>query len=97
MNANVLRSPRRAAASLSQEELKRIPYSPNLLPGARHVNSPYGTIRVYEWGPEDGRNVLFIHGLSTPAPALGTVADTLAQRGCRVMILGRYGIPAHCR
>jgi hypothetical protein len=90
MDENVLRAPRRTAASLSPEKLERIPYPPNFLPGERDVNSPYGTIRVYEWGPEDGRKVLFIHGLSTPAPALRIVADTLAQRGCRVMVLGRF-------
>jgi len=88
MDANILRSPTHAA-SLSLESAEKTPYPPNLLPGARDVNSPYGTIRVYEWGAESGRKVLFIHGLSTPAPALAVVADTLAQRGCRVMILGR--------
>lgn len=88
MDTNLLRSPRVAAASLSPEELKKSPYPPNFLPGARDVNSPYGVIRVYEWGPEDGKKVLFIHGLSTPAPALGTAAETMAQRGCRVMLLG---------
>lgn len=92
MDANILRSP---IASLSPEDLEKSPYPPNFLPGARNVNSPYGMIRVYEWGPEDGKKVLFIHGLSTPAPALGTVAETMAQRGCRVMVLGRFDLATH--
>ncbi|CAG8976646.1 hypothetical protein HYALB_00002162 [Hymenoscyphus albidus] len=48
-------------------------------------------MRLYEWGPEEGKKVLFVHGLSTPAPALGTVADTLTKRGCCVMILDLWG------
>jgi hypothetical protein len=31
----------------------------------------YGTIRVYEWGPEKGRKILFLHGITTPCVALG--------------------------
>jgi len=89
MEAKILHSPNRAAASLSLDSAENVPYPADLLPGARDVHSPYGTIRVYEWGPETGRKILFIHGLSTPALALGAVADTLAQRGCRVMILGK--------
>lgn len=92
MDVNILRSPRIAVASVSPEKLKKISYPPNFLPGARDVNSPYGVIRVYEWGPEDGKKVLFIHGLSTPAPALGTVADTMAKQGYRVMLLGMGNI-----
>ena len=48
-------------------------------------------------GAEDGRKVLFIHGLTTPALVIGTIADTLAQRGCRVMIFSRCDIPIHYR
>lgn len=89
MDVNTLRAPSRSARVLNVPgNGEKSPYPPDILPGAVDVNSPYGTIRLYEWGSEDGRKVLFIHGLSTPAPALGVVADTLAQRGCRVMVLG---------
>lgn len=75
---------------LSEDEKKKLPYPPDALPGARDVLSPYGTIRVYEWGPEDGRKVLFVHGISTPCLALGAVAQSLMERGCRVMLFDLY-------
>ncbi|KAI9795450.1 MAG: hypothetical protein M1835_005784 [Candelina submexicana] len=48
-------------------------------------------MRVYEWGPEDGRKVLLIHGISTPCLALGGVAHGLAERRCRVMLFDLWG------
>jgi pimeloyl-ACP methyl ester carboxylesterase len=62
-----------------------------VLPGARDVDTPYGSIRVYEYGPEDGRKVLLVHGISTPAIALGSVANNLAEKGCRVMLFDLFG------
>jgi hypothetical protein len=49
----------------------------------------YGTIRVYEWGPEDGKKVLFIHGISTSCMTVSVLAEALVERGCRVMIFVR--------
>jgi pimeloyl-ACP methyl ester carboxylesterase len=46
---------------------------------------------VYEWGPEEGRKVLLIHGISTPCIALGGVANGLVEKGCRVMLLDLWG------
>lgn len=59
------------AKALSKGVLNDLPYPPDVLPGARDVETPYGSIRVYEWGPEDGERVLFVHGISTPVVALG--------------------------
>ena len=56
---------------LSEAEVHDLPYPPDVLPGARDVTSPYGTMRVYEWGPEEGRKVLLVHGITTPCIALG--------------------------
>lgn len=75
---------------LSVEEQKRLPYPPDILPGARDVDSPYGSIRVYEFGPENGRKVLLLHGVSTPCLSLAGVAQKLAGRGCRVMLFGKH-------
>jgi hypothetical protein len=77
-------------SSLSQEEIDSLPYPPNALPGARDVESPYGTFRVYEWGPEGGPRVLLIHGISTPSVALGPLASKLVEKGCRVMLFGAF-------
>jgi hypothetical protein len=86
-----VRSPlREVSASLSQEEIDALPYPPDIFPGGRDVETPYGSIRVFEWGPEDGRKVLLVHGISTPAMSLGGLAEELVERGCRVMLFGTF-------
>ncbi|KAF3046255.1 hypothetical protein E8E11_008353 [Didymella keratinophila] len=75
---------------LSGDELKKLPYPPDALPGVRDVNSPYGSIRVYEWGPEDGEKILLIHGISTPSIALTDLAYKLVGKGCRVMLFDLF-------
>lgn len=91
-NPRVIESPRRKLLStLSETERSKLPYPLDVLPGARDVDTPYGTIRVYEWGPEDGRKVLFVHGISTPCLSLGAVAHSLADHGCRVMLFDLFG------
>ena len=65
-----------------------LPYPPDALPGARDVDTPYGSVRVYEWGPETGERVLLVHGISTPSVALGDLAHELASKGYRVMLFG---------
>ncbi|EPE29178.1 alpha/beta-Hydrolase [Glarea lozoyensis ATCC 20868] len=88
----IIPSPRASIIpSLSYEEQDNLPYPPNLFPGARDVDSPYGTTRIYEWGPEDGRKVLLIHGISTPCLSLGNIAHALVQKGCRVILLDLFG------
>lgn len=68
------------------------PYPPNALPGGRDVPTPYGNIRVYEWGPEEGRKVLFVHGISTPCIAFASMANLLVeQQGCRVLLFDLFG------
>jgi hypothetical protein len=73
---------------LSPEDAADLPYHPAALPGARDVDSPWGTIRVYEFGPRDGEKVLLIHGISTPSIALTDLAHKLVGRGRRVMLFG---------
>jgi len=81
---------------LSAAQLAASPYPPDLLPGARDVDTPYGVMRVYEWGLEDGLKVLLIHGDTTPGPILGPVASQLVERGCRVMIIGKSAHRSMC-
>lgn len=73
---------------ISSTQAAALPYPPDLLPGARDVTTPYGVMRVYEWGPKDSGKVLFIHGDTTPAPMLGPIAHNISDRGCRVMMFG---------
>ncbi|KAI5927744.1 Alpha/Beta hydrolase protein [Camillea tinctor] len=76
---------------LSEAERAAIPYQPDHFPGARDVETPYGNIRVYEFGPEDGRKILFIHGISTSCMTLTHIAKPLAEKGCRVMLFDLFG------
>ena len=58
--------------TLKADEIASLPYPPDAFPGSRDVDSPYGSLRVYEWGPVDGAKFLLIHGISTPCLSLGT-------------------------
>ncbi|KAI4746682.1 putative alpha/beta hydrolase [Aureobasidium sp. EXF-12298] len=77
--------------TLTLEQQERLPYAPDALEGARDVATPFGNIRVYEWGPPEGKKVLLVHGISTPCIALGGLAEGLVQKGCRVMLFDLFG------
>ncbi|KAJ5090915.1 hypothetical protein N7532_009599 [Penicillium argentinense] len=88
----LLPSPRaKLLPGLSEAENRSLPLPNDVLPGARDVASPYGSIRIYEWGREDGPKVLLVHGITTPCIALGGVAHALVDRGCRVMLFDLFG------
>lgn len=76
-------SPEKAAAA--------VPYPPELFPGGRDVETVYGTIRVFEWGPEEGEKVLLVHGIGTPCIAMGDMAWELVRKGYRVMLFDLFG------
>nr|POF24734.1 serine hydrolase-like protein [Quercus suber] len=89
-NPTIFPAPR--PSNPSRELTSAVPYPSNALPGARDVETPYGTIRAYEWGPATGRKVLLIHGISTPCIALASMAQHLVEsQGCRVMLFDLFG------
>ncbi|KAK4191764.1 Alpha/Beta hydrolase protein [Podospora australis] len=89
----LLRSPLKTVLpKLSEEQLSQLEYQPDIFPGARDVSTPYGSVRVYEFGPPDGQKVLFVHGISTTCMTMTKLASALAyQRGCRVMLFDLFG------
>ncbi|KAF5260567.1 hypothetical protein FOXYS1_8775, partial [Fusarium oxysporum] len=87
----IIPSPLHISRSLPEEEIKNLPYQPDFFPGARDVETEYGSIRVYEWGPETGPKVVLIHGMSTCAMTLGPIAKALVSRGCRVLLFDLFG------
>ncbi|KAI0889757.1 alpha/beta-hydrolase [Annulohypoxylon maeteangense] len=78
---------------LQEQEAEDLPYPLDALPGGRDVITPYGSIRVYEWGPEGGERVLFVHGISTPVVSLGDLGHEFANKGYRVMLFGNLRSP----
>ncbi|PHH69007.1 hypothetical protein CDD82_129 [Ophiocordyceps australis] len=66
-------------------------YPTDAFPGGRDVETPYGSMRVYEFGPQDGPKVLFVHGISTPCMTLSLLAQACVARGCRVMLFDLFG------
>lgn len=87
-----IKSPRETLLpTLSEEEIAALAYPPDLLPGGRDVETPYGSIKVFEWGPLDGPKVILLHGLSTPCLSLATLAEALVAQGCRVMLFDFFG------
>ncbi|KAK4202447.1 putative hydrolase [Triangularia verruculosa] len=79
---------------LSKDEIEKLEYKIDTFPGARDVTTPYGSIRVYEFGPVTGSKVLFVHGISTPCTTLTKLALSLANHPshpCRVMIFDLFG------
>ena len=88
----IIQSPRATQIpQLSKEETSSLPYPPDALPGARDVETPYGIIKVFEWGPEDGEKVLLLHGISTPCLSLGILGEALVEKGYRVMLFDFFG------
>lgn len=78
--------------ALAPDQLARLDYPPDAFPGARDVATPYGSMRVYEFGPAQGRKVLLVHGISTSCQTLGPIAHSLvAHAGCRVMLFDLFG------
>ncbi|KAK3330547.1 alpha/beta-hydrolase [Apodospora peruviana] len=86
-----IKSPRTLLPGLSAEKIVALPYDPSIIPGGRDVLTPYGVIKVFEWGPEDGEKVLLMHGISTPCLALANLAEELVGRGYRVMLFDFFG------
>ncbi|KFA74999.1 hypothetical protein S40288_02192 [Stachybotrys chartarum IBT 40288] len=90
--APVLPSPlRRAVPQAARDQLRDLVLEEDALPGARDIETPYGSVRVHEFGPEDGPKVLFVHGISTSCITLSRIARALADRGCRVMLFDLFG------
>ncbi|KAJ2905720.1 hypothetical protein MKZ38_004587 [Zalerion maritima] len=83
-------SPRDAVDELTSEERADLPYPPNCLPGGRDIETPYGTVHVFEWGPETGERVMLVHGISTPCISLADLGWEFARKGFRVIVFDLY-------
>ncbi|TFK79834.1 alpha/beta-hydrolase [Polyporus arcularius HHB13444] len=66
-------------------------YPDNYYPGGAYAKFPNGAVRYWLIGPEHGKRVVLIHGLSVPAIIWKDVAPQLAARGYRVLLYDLYG------
>lgn len=76
---------------LSQSEISSLPYPPDALPGGRYVSTPYGSVKLFEFGPLHGPRVLLLAGISTPCISLSILAESLVDLGYRVMLFDYFG------
>lgn len=90
--SGIIPSPRKTSLTkLTTKEIEDLPYPPDAYPGARSLETPFGTQQIFEFGPKDGRKVLYVHGISTPCVAMGGLAHGLVDKGCRVMLFDLPG------
>ncbi|KAF9002318.1 Alpha/Beta hydrolase protein [Cyathus striatus] len=66
-------------------------YPEDFYEGGSYVRLPWGRVRYWVLGPEDGRKIVLIHGLTIPAIVWKGVATALAKKGYRVLVYDLYG------
>ncbi|KAF9449057.1 alpha/beta-hydrolase [Macrolepiota fuliginosa MF-IS2] len=66
-------------------------YPEDYYEGGAYVDFPYGRVRYWVMGPENGKKVVLIHGLSIPTIVWKDVAPRLAAKGYRVLLYDLYG------
>ncbi|KAI5781783.1 Alpha/Beta hydrolase protein [Peziza echinospora] len=88
----IIESPRTLLPTLTEEQIAKLPYPPTFFPGSRWVKTPHGTMLVFEFGPETGRKVLLVHGISTPCAVFRDLVWRLVEEGgCRVILFDLFG------
>jgi pimeloyl-ACP methyl ester carboxylesterase len=78
-------------ASLGPETKTKDIYPDDYYPGGSYVSLPFGNVRYWLFGPEAGKKIILIHGLSIPSLIWKDVAPALASRGYRVLLYDLYG------
>ncbi|KDQ63984.1 hypothetical protein JAAARDRAFT_27662 [Jaapia argillacea MUCL 33604] len=78
-------------ASLGSDSRACAIYPEDFYQGGSYVNLPYGKVRYWLFGPENGKKIVFIHGFSIPAIIWKDVAPVMASRGYRVLLFDLYG------
>ncbi|GJE84062.1 alpha/beta-hydrolase [Phanerochaete sordida] len=66
-------------------------YPEDIYPNGAYYNSPYGRVRYWIVGPEDGRKITLVHGLTTPSLIWKDVQSELVEKGFRVLMYDVYG------
>ncbi|KAK7696088.1 hypothetical protein QCA50_000731 [Cerrena zonata] len=78
-------------STLSKDSRSWQIYPEDFFQGGAYTTLPYGRVRYWLLGPEDGKRIVLIHGLSVPAIIWKEIAPELAARGFRVLLYDLYG------
>ncbi|KAJ3306571.1 hypothetical protein HDV03_004700 [Kappamyces sp. JEL0829] len=68
-----------------------VPFRADTWPEHGWVDLPFGLTHYYVFGPEDGQKLVFVHGMTSPAPTLKAFLDCLAAKGYRILAYDLYG------
>ncbi|KAF9195159.1 hypothetical protein BGZ51_004586 [Haplosporangium sp. Z 767] len=58
--------------------------------GGEYADLSFGETHYFLFGPEDGKKIVFVHGLSTPASVYNKTASHMANQGYRVLLYDLY-------
>ncbi|PPR02143.1 hypothetical protein CVT24_011393 [Panaeolus cyanescens] len=78
-------------ASLPKDTRSWTIYPEDFYSGGGYAEFPSGKVRYWLLGPESGKKIVLIHGLSIPAIVWKDVAPALASNGYRVLLYDLYG------
>ncbi|KAF9076158.1 Alpha/Beta hydrolase protein [Rhodocollybia butyracea] len=77
--------------SLSPSSSVRTLYPEDFFKGGNYFNAPNGKTRYFLLGPETGKKIVLINGLSIPSIIWQNVSASLVTRGYRVLLYDLYG------
>ncbi|KAI0758088.1 alpha/beta-hydrolase [Fomes fomentarius] len=66
-------------------------YPDDFYDGGAYAKFPHGTVRYWLTGPENGKRVVLIHGLSVPSIIWKDITPKLVAKGYRVLLYDLYG------
>ncbi|KAJ7439773.1 Alpha/Beta hydrolase protein [Mycena latifolia] len=78
-------------ASLPLNSRAREVYSEDWTPGGEYAQLPMGRVRYWLVGPDSGKKITLIHGLTIPSLAYAALVPILVSAGYRVLLYDLYG------
>ncbi|KAL1915919.1 uncharacterized protein VTP21DRAFT_6307 [Calcarisporiella thermophila] len=69
----------------------KVGYPEDIFPGGDYVSIPNGSTKYWLFGPEDGKKIVLVHGISIPAAIYKLVGHELAKNGFRVLTYDLFG------
>ncbi|KAI8924126.1 Alpha/Beta hydrolase protein [Entophlyctis helioformis] len=67
------------------------PFKEDFWPSSAYVDLPFGKTHYYLLGPEDGKKVVFVHGITSPGSCYPSFINALVESGHRVLVYDHYG------